>query len=90
MTILYNGSIFKSLSVQAFIGGKEGIGQTINATQTGYYMKKFLSENAAWNQTTNASVRRPWILIRYADVLLTYAEALNEAQGPDCRCLYKK
>lgn len=81
-TILFNGAIFKSLPVQTFVGGKDGIGQTINATQTGYYMRKFLSENANWNQTTNASVRRPWILIRYADILLIYAEALNEAQGP--------
>ena len=81
-TILYNGAVFKSLPVQTFTGGKDGIGQTINATQTGYYLKKFLSENASWNQTTNASVRRPWVLIRYADILLMYAEALNEAQGP--------
>ncbi|MBE7170881.1 MAG: RagB/SusD family nutrient uptake outer membrane protein [Williamsia sp.] len=82
LTILYNGAIFKSVAVQTFTGGKDGIGQTINATQTGYYMKKFLSENATWNQTTNASVRRPWVWIRYADILLMYAEALNEAQGP--------
>lgn len=82
LTILYNGAVFKSLPVQTFTGGKDGIGQTINATQTGYYMKKFLSENASWNQTTNASVRRPWVLMRYADILLMYAEALNEAQGP--------
>lgn len=81
-TVLYNGAVFKSAAVQTFTGGKDGIGQTINATQTGYYMRKFLSENASWNQTTNASVRRPWVWIRYADILLMYAEALNEAQGP--------
>ena len=33
-------------------------------------------------QATNAIVRRPWILIRYADVLLMYVEALIDAPGP--------
>lgn len=82
MTVFYNGSIFKGAPVQTYVGGKDGLNQNINATRTGYYMKKFLSENTRWNSASNASVRRPWVLIRYAEVLLNYAEALNEAQGP--------
>lgn len=82
LTVFYNGSLFKTLKVQTFTGGKDGPNQNVNATKTGYYMKKFLSENARWNQVSNAMVRRPWVLIRYAEILLNYAEALNEAQGP--------
>ncbi len=82
-TIFYNGSVFKNDTVKTLTGGKDGIGQTINATKSGYYMKKFLSASATWNQTSNASVRRPWVLFRYAEVLLNYAEAQNEAAGPD-------
>jgi hypothetical protein len=89
LDILYNGSVFKSLAVQTFPGGKDGIEQNINATKTGYYMKKFLSENAKWNQTSITNVRHPWVLFRYAEVLLNYAEALNEAQGP-VNDVYKK
>jgi hypothetical protein len=82
MAIFYNGSKFKNIAVETFIGGKDGLNINVNATKTGYYMKKFLSENAKWNQSSNATQRRPWVLFRYAEVLLNYAEALNEAQGP--------
>jgi len=78
--IMYNGSTFKSKPVETFVGGKDGLNLNVNATKTGYYMRKYLSENAAWASTTT-NVRRPWIFFRYAEVLLNYAEALNEAQG---------
>lgn len=82
LTILYNGATFKGAPVETFVGGKDGLNRSVNATRTGYYLRKFLSENARWNQVSNANVRRPWVLFRYAEVLLNYAEALNEAQGP--------
>lgn len=81
-TILYNGATFKNAPVQAYVSGKDGLGANINATKTGYYLRKFLSENASWNSLSAATVRRPWVLIRYAEILLNYAEALNEAEGP--------
>ena len=46
-------------------------------------MAKFLSSSATWNTTTNTLVRRPWVIFRYAEILLNYAEAQNEAVGPD-------
>lgn len=72
---------FKSKPVETFVGGKDGLGLNVNATKTGYYMRKYLSESAAWGPGTTTNVRRPWIFFRYAEVLLNYAEALNEAQG---------
>ncbi len=78
--IMFNGSTFKSKTVETYVGGKDGLGLNINATRTGYYMRKYLSESASWAGTTT-NIRRPWILFRYAEVLLNYAEALNEAQG---------
>lgn len=71
---------FKSKPVETFVGGKDGLGLNVNATKTGYYLRKYLSESASWAGTTT-TVRRPWIFFRYAEVLLNYAEALNEAQG---------
>lgn len=82
LTINHNGRLFKNIAVETFIGGKDGIDRNVNATKTGYYMRKFLSEAATWNQQANSNVRRPWVLFRYAETLLNYAEALNEAQGP--------
>ena len=81
-TIAFNGSTFKSRPVETFIGGKDGIGVNINATKTGYYMKKFMNESVTWNVASPSLSRRPWMVFRYAEILLNYAEALNEAQGP--------
>ncbi len=77
---------FKAKSVETFVGGKDGLGLNVNATKTGYYMRKYLSESASWAATTT-TIRRPWIYFRYAEVLLNYAEALNEAQGPAASAL---
>lgn len=82
LTINHNGRTFKGRAVQSYVGGADGLGANINATKTGYYMRKFLSEAATWNQASNTNARRPWIVFRYAEILLNYAEALNEVQGP--------
>lgn len=82
LTVNYNGRLFKNIAVETFVGGKDGLGKNVNATNTGYYMRKFLSEAVTWNQASNTSARRPWVVFRYAEILLNYAEALNEVQGP--------
>jgi hypothetical protein len=81
LTINHNGRLFKSIAVQTYVDGKDGINRNINATKTGYYLRKFLSEFASWNQVSNSLARRPWVAFRYAEVLLNCAEGLNEAQG---------
>lgn len=57
--------------------GNTGITRHNDATATGYYQQKWLdpsisSESEAWDMGKDA------VEIRYAEVLLTYAEALNE------------
>lgn len=81
--IMYNGATFKSPKVvETYEGGKDNVPTNINNTKTGYYMRKFLADAANWAVNSASSVRRPWVHFRYAEVLLNYAEALNEAQGP--------
>lgn len=48
---------------------------------TGYLCKKMWPEDL--RSGGSASVTMNWIWIRYADVLLWYAEAMNQAFGPD-------
>lgn len=81
LTINYNGNSFKGRNVATYVGGADGLNKNINATRTGYYMRKFLSESVSWNEASNSTARRPWVVFRYAEILLNYAEALNEAQG---------
>lgn len=60
--------------------GLDAVG-TSGATTTGYYTNKMLDTNAtstAFNQVTN----RCQPLIRFAEVLLNFAEAKNEYAGP--------
>ncbi|MGV3765121.1 MAG: RagB/SusD family nutrient uptake outer membrane protein [Chitinophagaceae bacterium] len=81
-TILYNGAMFRGNSTVAqspvwtFQGSApDGMGQA-SATRTGYYCRKMISNEATGN--TQRSIPE----IRYAEVLLSYAEALNEYAGP--------
>jgi len=78
--ILYNGAVLKSRQVETSIGGKDGLQSAPTATKTGYYLKKFLDPSVDLDKGT--TVRKPWILFRFAEAYLNYAEALNEAIGP--------
>jgi hypothetical protein len=53
------------------------IGTYVGAGINYYYTKKYTDVPANANDSNN-----DWIVIRYADVLLMYAEAENEAERP--------
>ncbi|MBA6154633.1 RagB/SusD family nutrient uptake outer membrane protein [Gelidibacter maritimus] len=86
MTVLANGTEFevndKARVLETFDGGADGPGAYPNATQTGYYLQKYVMPFAAWEGRT-VDVTRTWILIRFAEIYLNLAEARNEAFGPD-------
>lgn len=79
-SIVVNNSQWNGRTMQCYDRGTDGSGVT-QATTTGYYLKKFLTDglDLEKNQTSVHS----WILFRYAEILLNYAEAMNEAYGPD-------
>lgn len=79
-SIVVNDSQWNGRTMQCYDGGADGSGVT-QATTTGYYLKKSLTDglDLEKNQTSVHS----WILFRYAEILLNYAEAMNEAYGPD-------
>lgn len=62
--------------------GSTGIGQHNDATATGYYQQKWLDPNID-PQTAGWDMGRDWVEIRFAEVLLTYAEAKNELSPLD-------
>lgn len=81
-TVITNGSTWKGQTVQSFIGGANGKPIT-NATKTGYYLKKYVIEAINLQPTNTTSREHTWVLFRYGEVLLNYAEAMNEAYGPE-------
>lgn len=81
-TILYHGgNTAYNKTVDILPGGMNGLPKE-GATKTGYYLSKFVNNSVSLtaNNTTNARHSVP--LFRYAEILLIYAEAMNEAYGP--------
>lgn len=85
-TILYDGATFRGRPLQLYNGGADLVVSggilTSWVTNTGYYLRKFTDESINLADANVASSQN-WILFRYAEVLLNYAEAQNEAVGPD-------
>lgn len=80
--LLYNGVSFKGRALECFQGGKDG--QPVQgASVTGYYLKKYIKENIDLTPGINSKDYHHWIVFRYAEILLNYAEAMNEAFGAD-------
>lgn len=79
-TFLYNGRLWMGSTVETFEGGKD-MG-AVNSSKTGFYMRKFLSETARWFGSPQGQALHCFPIIRYAEILLNYAEAMNEAYGP--------
>ncbi|RRB02683.1 RagB/SusD family nutrient uptake outer membrane protein [Larkinella rosea] len=85
-SIVYDGSTW----VGAEMVMKQGVGSrnatdlsnTNEATNTGYYLRKTLNPKYTVNGN-NLLNSGSFIIYRYAEVLLSYAEAQNEAVGPD-------
>ena len=80
-TVILNQSMWKGQVVESFYGGANGLPKA-NATKTGYYLKKYVIEAVNLSPTNTTQRRHTWVLFRYGEVLLNYAEAMNEAYGP--------
>ena len=81
-SILYNGATWKGQTIEAYQGGANGEPLRY-ATPTGYYLKKYVIEGINLEPPNVTQVEHTWVLFRYAEVLLNYAEAMNEAYGPE-------
>lgn len=81
--ITYNGSAFKGAIITG-VGGKENAKDSIpTSTRTGYYLKKLLVENVNLTPSAISQENHYEVHMRYTDIFLIYAEAANEAWGPD-------
>ena len=79
-SIVTNGSTWNGRVIDQSAGGSDDMART-NASRTGYYLKKFLTDGL--NLTQGQTAQHNWVAYRWAEVLLNYAEAMNEAYGPD-------
>jgi len=86
--ILYNGSTLiragDTLTINVAAGTQDAMGSSDpNTTLSGYYLRKFMNLNVNADPDVNSSATHYYVYARYTDVLLMFAEAANEAAGPD-------
>jgi len=78
VTVFRNGYAWLGRTVETFEGGRDKPNTSVTAvqTKTGYYLRKFLGNFPTGSTYSNQSHNFP--IFRYAEILLNYAEALNE------------
>ena len=86
--IFYNGqTIYRAgdtVKINTAAGSQDALGSSDpNTTLTGYYLRKFMSINVNTDPDVNSSATHYYVYARYTDVLLMFAEAANQAVGPD-------
>ncbi|MDO9634335.1 MAG: RagB/SusD family nutrient uptake outer membrane protein [Paludibacter sp.] len=79
MTVLYNDRFWYDRKTEFYIGGLDYGSSLVNPI--GYTIAKFWPEAHQRYKGTSAYLN--YIFFRYAEILLNYAEAANEAYGPD-------
>lgn len=84
-SIVYDGSMWldTEMVIRRGVGSPAqlDVSDANEATNTGYYWRKGI--NPKYAIVGDGNNKAHWIWFRYAEVLLGYAEARNEAEGPD-------
>ncbi len=86
-TILYNGAVYNGRAIQTYSGGGVDGPDVQGGSPTGYYMKKLLAPNIVLVGNTTTA-QHNGIYFRLAEMLLNYAEALNEANSSPVADVY--
>jgi hypothetical protein len=84
--ILCNGANLRSSVINTSLNSttSDGLNKLPNySTRTGYYLLKWLRVNINMNPTGITTARHFYTHVRYTELYLNYAEAANEAWGPD-------
>ena len=80
--VLANGMAFKGGTIETFVGGKDySATRTELGTPTGYYLRRYVQESTSFTPEASTTNKHQWIVYRYAEAILSYAEAVNEYLG---------
>lgn len=86
-SILYNGAEWKGRKIQSYVGGSDGWcewnaePEPKGRSTTGYYLRKMVDESH--DVIAHSGGVQPLIVLRYAEVLLNYAEACFFSEDED-------
>lgn len=84
--IIYNGAMEGTantvINTAADSPTNDGLEKIAASTRTGYYLKKHLRMDVNTNPSNSSEQFHYTARLRYTEFFLNYAEAMNEAQGP--------
>lgn len=84
MYIVYSGNTLAGKTIKTGMGGGTDAKDSIQtSTRTGYYLKKLLREDVNVNPVSPSTKKHYEVHMRATELYLIYAEAANEAWGPD-------
>jgi len=81
-TVLYNGAAFKDRTIHTYEEGRDAAGTSVYSTRTGYYLRKWMSSEVSLEPGETNTDKHYYALFRKAELYLNFAEAANEAWGP--------
>lgn len=82
--VLADGMPFKGSTIDVSVGGLDYSATRQDlGTVTGYYLRRYIIESCDFTPEAVVSGKHSWIVSRFAEILLSYAEAVNEVLGPD-------
>lgn len=88
-SIMYNGLVWgnsasKQYKIETYNGGIHRQITNPKSTKTGYYLRKYFTEDFyAYKTNFYSAALRHRSELRLAEIILNYAEAMNEAYGPE-------
>lgn len=83
MTVVKNGDMwpnYNTTPIETFEGGVNGL-PLVNATETGYYLKKYCDGNVNISTNDATTTNHAWVLMRLGEFYLNFAEAMYQYYG---------
>ncbi len=89
MTVIYNNANFHNVPIEVWPGGNSSVGapnisDDSRVSRTGYYLRKWITEKPSF--IPGVTSETPWhfcAMFRAVEAYLNFAEAANQAVGPD-------
>jgi len=77
--ILADGMTFKGFEIETWVGGSDYSATRADyGSPTGYYLNRYIMPDCDFTPEAEVKQKHSWIISRYAEILLSYAEAANE------------
>lgn len=79
--ILATGMSFKDSRIETYAGGADDKSVSEGGTPTGYFLYKYIQPTTSFIPNNEVKNKHHWVIYRYAETLLTYAESIVNAFG---------